>query len=101
MNLCVLCRQSFKDWNDYHDHMTGYHGHLISKAEHMLPRNTSGRDRVTIVREAEETWLRPYLIMDTVTHNDECRCDSCFQKQLDALISSQEESLNQEVNHAK
>jgi hypothetical protein len=77
------------------------------------PENITGRTPKQIVEDAERTWLKPFLVESDapalVANNDEhlpaCRCmPLCFNKALDALIASQEkslESLNQGVDHAE
>lgn len=70
----------------------------------LKPVNTSGRTPKKIVADAEATWLKPYLIVpDDVMpaivatneeHLDVCRCNECFQRKLDELVSSTEINLD-------
>lgn len=102
---CALCGQiSFTTYHEYEIHREDVHNMKTD----IKPENVTGRTVRQIVDDAERTWLKPHLIVIdgplVVTassgnqHLDACRCNECFNKKLDALIVSQEESLNnQEV----
>lgn len=107
-HTCALCGlNGFSTYTEYETHRTEVHGmKTLIRAE-----NISGRTREQIARDAEATWLKPYLIETDapedkpaiVSNNDEhlpaCYCQAvCFQKKLDALIASQESSLESLTN---
>jgi hypothetical protein len=64
------------------------------------PEKVTGRTAAQIVKEAEAGWLKPHLIgIDTpiIANNAEhlaaCRCNACFQKKLDELVTNSGKSL--------
>lgn len=112
-HLCALCGQiSFKYYHEYEKHRAEAHGMKTA----IKPENVTGRSRAQIVKDAEESYLQPFLIetelpapteeMPAIMANNKehlaaCRCNACFNKQLDSLIASQEMSLkhlNEEDN---
>jgi len=88
---CAYCGTSFDTYHDFTEHKT--HGHK----ERIRPANTSGRPKHVIVQEAEHGWLKPYLIQtgDNIAHLEACRCNSCFQQKLDALVDRTDKQLEE------
>jgi hypothetical protein len=93
-NRCPMCEQTFKEWSDYHVHMTQYHGRMISSAITTVPLNTSGRSKAQIVDDAERSWLKCAILSDE--HTAECRCMGCFTKYLDQVVLASD-SLSDEA----
>ena len=88
-STCPICGICFQTWSEYHEH-TRTHQHKEIK-----PVNHTGRSKAQIVREAEETWLCPFIIQSSNgEHVAACRCNLCFNKRLDAIIAGQEAALN-------
>lgn len=56
MKHCTICGIWLGEWHSY-----GLHTCSIEKST-VKPENTSGRTKLQIVIEAEETYLKPYLI---------------------------------------
>ncbi len=54
----------------------------------VTPYNISGRNKQEIVEQAEVTWLIPYLV--NKAHEVDCRCNSCINAKLDALLTVSE-----------
>ncbi len=57
----------------------------------LTPINVSGRTPAQIIEQAEITWLVPYFVK--TDHRDDCRCNTCLQSKLDALVKHSEEAL--------
>ena len=99
MNTCVHCGIGFNVFVDYQEHLMT-HRRIKTVESHPRaierhPANTSGRSKQQIVAEAEASWLAPLLITSSneTEHLTSCRCNSCFQKELDKLILKQEKEL--------
>lgn len=98
-HACHLCGQiSFTTYHEYEKHRGDIHNMKTA----IKPENITGLTTKQIVDDAEHTWLKPHLILNDAplmvtasndAHLDACRCNNCFNKKLDALIASQEESL--------
>jgi hypothetical protein len=96
---CALCgRIVFKTFHEYEIHRLDFHG-IRAQAR---PLNVTGRSKEQIVREAEASWLRPYIVptgreaithFDNTEHLDACRCNACFQRALDKLVIESEKAL--------
>lgn len=99
-NKCVRCQISFKDYIDYHEHILTHQQNnaLEAHAKHLIAhsRSTSGRTKEQIVEQAESSWLGSIIITTSneTEHLALCRCNICFQKALDNLIKTQQDSLN-------
>jgi hypothetical protein len=60
----------------------------------IIPMNVSGRSKEQIVKNAEATWLAPFVIDPLRTVCIEgCRCERCFQKACDALVAKSEAAV--------
>ena len=98
-HTCNLCgRIVFKTFHEYEEHRRIFHGIHST----IRPERITNRMPAQIVKDAECTWLKDYLIaiegaleVTTVSneHLDACQCDLCFQKKLDALVESSNASV--------
>lgn len=64
----------------------------------LKPENVTGRSVATIVKDAEASWLKPFLIeyndgqikkvheISKKIHAADCRCNECFQRALDRIV---------------
>jgi hypothetical protein len=89
MNHCHLCGQQFNTFAEFTNHRATEHGHRIH------PYNRTHRTREQIVEQAEQGWLRPYLIIE---HSELCRCIHCIHRRMDELITRQEKSIGGNTN---
>lgn len=65
----------------------------------IVPERVTSRSKAQIVKEAESTWLKPFIIehndgqtkelheISIKTHAEDCHCEPCIQRQLDAIIA--------------
>jgi predicted N-acyltransferase len=99
MNTCHFCGIGFKAYNDFTEHLEASHRHSALKTDprhvQAQARSTSGRSKQQVVQQAEDTWLRPYIIVSSneTEHLESCRCHVCWMRMADRLIQSQEDSL--------
>jgi hypothetical protein len=90
-HVCSLCGQiAFATMHEYETHRRVTHG----LRERIRPTKTTNRTHDQIVRDAESTWLAPYLLrLDAPAvpaHGAGCACTACFNVRLDALLERQE-----------
>jgi len=103
-HLCVMCGQiAFNTYHEFEFHRALFHGMKTD----IRPENITGRTPARIVFDAEDTWLKPYLIpldqplivmANTQEHLEACRCNNCFNERLDALLASQQTVLEEVEN---
>lgn len=68
MPICPLCwNMRFDNFTDFYFHNVAEHPHhaqmlRIKRDAIRETKNTSGRTLKEIVRDAEDTWLAPYII---------------------------------------
>ena len=77
-HTCPLCGNvRFATFEGYKAHRMQWHGiHEITEIP--KPVNTSGRTKAQIVQEAEDSWLKPFILEGNAgKHLEACRCEVC------------------------
>ena len=93
---CMMCGESLlSDAASYTEHVKAKHS--MGAGIVCRPEKTSSRTTAEIVA-AVEAKLGPAIISVGTGHDEECRCDKCFNAKLDAIIMRQEIEL-QGVNN--
>lgn len=99
MLRCALCGSVSGNYQAFQNHRSLVHKLIESTRKPV-------RTKKQIVDEAENTWLKPFIIQSNdgslmypkaielpIVHDRDCHCGECFQKALDQLVNKSGENL--------
>jgi hypothetical protein len=86
--ICAVCGiQGFKNFAEYSEHKNTIHGGLRI----IQPERRTNRSKAEIVKQAEASWLKPFIIEsgfnNATEHLKACRCPECFDKYLNKVLA--------------